>query len=89
MVAGDAGVVYTYDMSTHDLIDVWVVGAKITAVSCLPLEEGGFKVAVGTANGFLAVRQDWEEEPRRKECGEKVIHDVKFSKNGNLVAVAS
>ena len=41
MIGGENGVVCSYDLSTHDLIDVWSVGAKITALACLSLEEGG------------------------------------------------
>jgi WD40 repeat protein len=36
------------------------------------------------------IRQDWEEFiPRQHECGQKPIIDVKFSKNGQLIAAAS
>jgi hypothetical protein len=48
MVAGDDGIVLSFDMATHELVDVWQVGAKITALSSLSLEEGGFIVAAGT-----------------------------------------
>jgi len=90
MIGGDAGIVCSYDLSTHDLIDVWSVGAKITALACLPLEDGGFIMAAGTNEGNLIIRQDWEEIiPRHHECGSKTIHDIKFSKNGSLIAVAS
>jgi len=61
MVAGDDGVVLSFDMATHELIDVWQVGAKVTALSSLSLEEGGFIVAAGTIDGNLIIRQDWEE----------------------------
>ena len=48
-------------MQTHELIDVWVVGNKISAIAALSLEEGGFIVAVGCHNGSLVFRQEWEE----------------------------
>jgi WD40 repeat protein len=90
MIGGDSGIACSYDLSTHDLIDVWSVGARITALACLSLEEGGFITAAGTSEGNLIIRQDWEEIiPRHHECGIKTINDVKFSKNGILIAVAS
>lgn len=91
MVGGDMGVVCSYDLATHDLIDVWNVGARVSALACLSLEEGGsFIVAAGTNEGNLIIRQDWEEiVPRHHECGIKTINDAKFSKNGALIAVAS
>lgn len=46
----------TYDIETHELIDVWAVGSKITAVATLSLEEGGFILAIGTNNGHLKIR---------------------------------
>ena len=72
MLAGDTGVVLTFDMATKELIDVWQVGARITALSSLSLEEGGFVVAAGTNEGNLIIRQDWEEIiPRQHKCGIK------------------
>jgi len=56
MVAGDDGMVLSFDMVTHELIDVWQVGAKVTALSSLSLEEGGFIVAAGTSDGNLIIR---------------------------------
>jgi predicted sugar kinase len=80
----------SFDMATHELIDVWQVGAKVTALSSLSLEEGGFVVAAGTVDGNLIIRQDWEEIiPRHHFCGHKQLHDIAFSKNGALIAVAS
>ncbi len=61
MVAGDSGSVLTFDMATKELIDVWQVGYKVTALASLSLEEGGFVVAAGTVDGNLIIRQDWEE----------------------------
>jgi hypothetical protein len=47
-------------------------------------------VAAGTETGKVVIRQDWEEFiPRQHECGQKSIIDVKFSKNGQLIAAAS
>ena len=56
MIAGDSGVVLTFDMATKELIDVWQVGTKVTALSSLSLEEGGFVVAAGTIEGNLIIR---------------------------------
>lgn len=61
MIAGENGVVLTFDMATKELIDVWQVGAKVNALASLSLEEGGFVVAAGTVDGNLIIRQDWEE----------------------------
>ena len=47
-------------------------------------------VAAGTEEGKIIIRQDWEEFiPRQHICGQKPIIDVKFSKNGQLIAAAS
>lgn len=90
VIGGDDGLVTTYDIATHELIDVWAVGAKITAIATLSLEEGGFIIAAGTAVGNLIIRQDWEEIiPRYHACGSKTINDLVFSKNGQLLASAS
>lgn len=56
VIGGDDGLVTTYDIATHELIDVWTVGAKITALATLSLEEGGFIIAAGTAVGNLIIR---------------------------------
>ncbi len=51
------GIVCSYDLSTHDMIDVWNVGARISALACLSLEDGGsFIVAAGTNEGNLIIR---------------------------------
>ena len=90
MIAGDYGVVLTFDMATKELIDVWQVGSKVTALASLSLEEGGFVVAAGTIEGNLIIRQDWEEIiPRHHQCGHKPLTDICFSKNGALIAVGS
>ena len=47
-------------------------------------------MAAGTEEGKIILRQDWEElMPRQHICGQKPIIDVKFSKNGQLIAAAS
>jgi len=90
MIAGETGIVCSYDMATHEMIDVWNVGIANTALACLSLEEGGFIVAAGTERGNLILRQDWEEmTPRHHDCGANLINDIRFSKNGALIAVAS
>lgn len=61
LIGGDDGQVMTFDLHTHELIDVWVVGNKITAIATLSLEEGGFIVCAGCQNGSLVFRQEWEE----------------------------
>ena len=56
MIAGDSGIVLTFDMATKELIDVWQVGYRLTALASLSLEEGGFVVAAGTVDGNLIIR---------------------------------
>ena len=83
MMGGDNGVIASFDIATHELISLWNVGQPVSSIACLSLEEGGFVVAVGTEEGKIVIKQDWEEFiPRQHECGQKPIIDVKFSKNG-------
>lgn len=83
LIGGDNGIVSSFDISTHELIDIWNVGETVSSLGCLTLDEGGFVVAAGTETGKVVIRQDWEEfMPRQHECGQKAIVDVKFSKNG-------
>jgi hypothetical protein len=83
MIGGESGIVMSFDIATHELIDIWHVGPKIVSLGTLSLEGEGFCVAVGTEDGKVFIRQDWEETtPRVHECGNKSIIDVKFSKNG-------
>mmetsp|Transcript_34024 Transcript_34024/g.33184 ORF Transcript_34024/g.33184 Transcript_34024/m.33184 type:complete len:273 (-) Transcript_34024:1695-2513(-) len=90
MVGGDSGIICSYDISTHELIDVWNVGARVTALGCISLEEGGFIVAAGTNDGTLVIMQEWEKSaPRNQACGSKTLTDIKFSKNGGMIAVGS
>lgn len=56
IIAGDDGNVTSYDYATHELVDVWTVGSKITALASLGLEQGGYIVAVGTSVGNLVIR---------------------------------
>jgi WD40 repeat protein len=55
MVGGDNKMVYTYDINTHEMIDVWSIGSTITSITCLSLEDGGFIIAVGTNDGKVAI----------------------------------
>lgn len=90
VIAGDNGLVVSFDIQTHELIDVWALGAKITALATFGLEDGGSIIAAGTAVGNLILRRDWEEiEPRYHPCGSKTINDLAFSKNGLILAAAS
>jgi hypothetical protein len=47
-IAGDEGLVQTFDILTHELVDVWALGAKITALATFGLEDGGSIIAAGT-----------------------------------------
>jgi WD40 repeat protein len=89
MIGGDSNVVYSYDVNTRELIDVWCVGSRITSIASISLEDGGFIVAAGTEEGKIAIRQDWEELTRRNECGSSQILDIQFSKTGTIIAAAS
>jgi hypothetical protein len=55
MIGGEDGIVTSYDIATHTLIDVWPIGAKITALACLPTDEG-FLTAAGTSAGNIVIR---------------------------------
>ena len=61
MIGGDNGTVSSFDIGSHELIDIWNVGQPISALACLTLEEGNFCVAAGTEQGNIIIRQDWEE----------------------------
>jgi hypothetical protein len=61
MIGGENGIVTSYDIATHELIDIWNVGEQVASLTTLSLEEGGFVVAAGTESGKLVIRQDWEE----------------------------
>jgi len=56
LIAGDDGIVTSYDMQTHEVVDVWSVGSPVTAMATLSLEEGGFVVAVCTSTGNMVIR---------------------------------
>jgi hypothetical protein len=47
MIGGDDGIITSYDIATHTLIDVWPVGSKVTSLACL-ITDQGFITAVGT-----------------------------------------
>ena len=55
-MGGDNGIVLSFDVSTHELIDIWNVGQTVTSLACLSLEEGGFVVAAGTDKGNIVIR---------------------------------
>jgi hypothetical protein len=38
MIGGDSGVVTSYDIATHELIDIWNVGETIVSLATLSLE---------------------------------------------------
>ena len=56
MVGGETGIVSSYDLKTHELVDVWSVGSRVSALACYSLMEGGFIAAVGTSDGNLILR---------------------------------
>lgn len=77
MLGGDNGIVSSFDIQTHELIDIWNVGQAIASIACLSLDEGGFVVAAGTEFGKIVIKQDWEEFiPRMHECGSQPIIDI-------------
>ena len=47
-------------------------------MDCVNFEDGGTVFAIGSEEGILYMRIDWEESPRTFNC-HKCIHDVKFS----------
>ena len=43
------------------MVDVWSVGAAITALAATSLDDGGkFLIAAGTDTGRIVLQQDWE-----------------------------
>ena len=60
MFGGELGVVYSYDITTKMLVDVWTVGAPITALDARSLEIGINIVIAATEKGTLYLRQDWD-----------------------------
>ena len=56
MVGGESGIVSSFDLATHELIDIWNIGTPITALACLSIDEGGFVVAAGTEDGKMVLR---------------------------------
>lgn len=60
-MGGDDGIVSSYDLLTHELIDIWNVGQTIISLDSTSLDEGGYALAAGTEYGSVVIRQDWEE----------------------------
>lgn len=56
LIGGDNGIVSSFDISTHELIDIWNVGETISSLGCLTLDEGGFVIAAGTESGKVVIR---------------------------------
>lgn len=56
-------------------------------MDCVNFEDGGTVFAIGSENGQLFLRIDWEESPRSYDCY-KYIHDVKFSSDTYYLIVA-
>ena len=46
----------SFDIATHELIDIWHVGSPVTSVACLSVDDGGFVVACGTDGGRIVIR---------------------------------
>jgi hypothetical protein len=38
MMGGDNGVVASFDINSHELIDIWNVGETVASIACLTLE---------------------------------------------------
>ena len=90
MLGSDNGIVQTFDMQTHELVDVWVIDRKVTALACYPVAENKFMTAMGTDQGNLNIRSNWEASPERiHNCGSAQINDIKFSRNTKYLAIAS
>jgi WD40 repeat protein len=56
------------------------------------MASGYFMLAAGTDEGHIYLRQGWSQDytnPRIHGCGTKPLIDVKFSKNGHILAAAS
>lgn len=87
-VAGQNASVYGFTASTHQLIDTWSVGEAITALDVVSNREGGLSFAVGTREGKVKLRIDWEENPKCFSADKEILA-VRFSEKGDKLIVAS
>lgn len=71
-----------------EIVDQWTVGDQIVSMDNVGSEEGGVVFAIGTAQGKIILRYDWEEYPKKFEC-QKPINCVKFSHDGVVLAATS
>ncbi len=70
------------------MVDSWSVGDKILSIDSANSEEGGIVFAIGTEQGKVILRYDWEEFPKKFET-QKPINCVKFSNDGSILVAAS
>ena len=56
MVGGDSGIVSSFDIETHELIDIWNVGSTITALASQSIDDFQFMIAAGTEEGKIVIR---------------------------------
>ena len=62
MIGGDNGLVLSYDISTHELVDIWDVQVSVSSLAALPLDDNGFVLAAGTDDGQIVLRQSWSHD---------------------------
>lgn len=90
MIGGDEGLLCSYDMTTHNLVDVFEASAKITAVAVFNTDDSSFITAIGTSSGNVIFRADWQPDYiAMVNCGNRAINDLVFSKNGMMLCAAA
>lgn len=62
IVGGENGLVLSYDISTHELIDIWDVGVSVSSLASLKMDNGAFVLAAGTDDGHIHLRQGWSQD---------------------------
>ena len=56
IIGGDNNLVLSYDISTHELIDIWDVQMPVSALATYDLKGGNFVMAAGTDKGQIVLR---------------------------------
>lgn len=78
-----------FSHETHEVVDVWQVSDRITAMDCVSFEDSGTVFALGTTSGKVFVKMDWEEAARWYEHCKGQINDLKFSSDTSCLVCAA
>ena len=93
-IGGSKTVIYAFSLQSHEIIDIQTVGEDITCMDCFSQSDGSTLLCLGSEQGNIFIRKDWEELPKLyslepKIQGETKIMDLKFSNNGKLIVAIS